>query len=235
MKMMNKPYIILHMTTTVDGKITGDFLSSQKGEALCEEYYRIHREYCADAYLCGRITFEGSFTFGKKPDTDRFKDQEVESGDYVFGKFDKYAVVIDTHGRLGWDDNIIHDDDSGYDNAHIIEVLTEQTPKEYLAYLRSLNISYIICGEKEVDVSLLCEKLYELFGIKKLLLEGGGITDSLFLKDGLIDEMSIVVAPIIDGDDGINLFVQKNGGNLEFNTVISNPLPHSGLWLNYKD
>lgn len=42
MKMMNRPYIILHMTTTVDGKITGDFLSSQKGETLCEEYYRIH-------------------------------------------------------------------------------------------------------------------------------------------------------------------------------------------------
>lgn len=67
------------------------------------------------------------------------------------------------------------------------------------------------------------------------MLEGGGITDSLFLKDGLIDEMSIVVTPIIDGGDGINLFEEKHGGKLEFNTVISKTLLQGGLWLNYKN
>ena len=46
------------MLTSIDGKITGEYLSSPVGETLCEEYYRINREYKADAYLCGRITME---------------------------------------------------------------------------------------------------------------------------------------------------------------------------------
>ena len=81
------------------------------------------------------MTFEGSFTFGRKPDTKNMTDIIEENGDYVFGKFEKYAVVIDTHGRLGWNSNIIHDKDPGYDNAHIIEVVTEQPPKAYLVKL----------------------------------------------------------------------------------------------------
>lgn len=123
------------MVTTIDGKITGDFLTTDKGSALADEYYHIHRSYAADTYLCGRMTFEGSFTFGRKPDTKNMTDIIEENGDYVFGKFEKYAVVIDTHGRLGWNSNIIHDKDPGYDNAHIIEVVTEQTPKAYLVKL----------------------------------------------------------------------------------------------------
>lgn len=229
---MNRPTIILHMMTTADGKITGDFLSSDIGAKLSEEYYRIHREYNADAYLCGRVTFEGSFTLGKQPE---YIDGKCVPDDYVYGKFDKYAVAIDTHGRLGWSDNFIRDDDSGYDSAHIIEVVTENTPKPFLNYLRSLNISYIICGEDSVDIELLAEKLYTLFGIRKLMLEGGGKTDSLFLKGGLIDEISLVITPIVDGGNGIDLFADKNGGTLVYSSVQTQALPHGGIHLVYKN
>ena len=232
---MNRPTIILHMVTTIDGKITGDFLQVKSTEELCEEYYRIHREYAADAYLCGRVTFEGGFTFEEKPQTEPFCNQPIEAGDFIYGQFDKYAVAVDTHGRLGWKDNMIHDDDPGYDNAHIIEVVTESTPKEYLAYLRHMSISYIICGNDEVDVTLLCSKLYQSFGIKKLMVEGGGITDSLFLQEGLIDEISVVVVPMVDGGEGIPLFDKNNGGKLYFRKVDAQPLPLGGTWLRYSD
>lgn len=228
---MNKPEIILHMVTTIDGKVTGTFLSSDIGIKLSEEYYRIHREYNADAYLCGRVTFEGSFTFGRRPE---YIGGECDSGDYIYGRFEKYAVAIDTHGRLGWEYNFIHDEDPGYDNAHIIEVVTESTPKPFLNYLRKLNISYIICGEKEVNADILAEKLYSLFGIKKLMLEGGGKTDSLFLQSSLIDEISIVVAPVVDGGKGTDLFADKNGGSLMFGNMQSEPLPHGGVHMIYR-
>ena len=231
---MNRPTIILHMVTTPDGKITGAFLNDPTVQALCEDYYRIHREYAADAYLCGRITFEGSFTFGRQPSTQAFAGHPVDSGDYVACHADKYAVVIDTHGRLGWTDHCIHDDDPGYDAAHIIEVVTEQTPKAYLAYLRSLSVSYLICGETQVDPLLLCEKLFSLFGIRKLMLEGGGITDSLFLQAGLVDEMSLVMVPMIDGTAGLSLFEQKQGGTLSFTHTKAVPLSHGGIWLSLR-
>ena len=49
-----KPYIILHMLVSIDGKITGDYMNTDAANTLCEEYYRINREYQADAFACGR-------------------------------------------------------------------------------------------------------------------------------------------------------------------------------------
>ena len=96
-----------------------------------------------------------------------------------------------------------------------------------------MNISYIFCGNDTVNVNDLCERLYELFGIKTLMLEGGGLTDSAFLKEGLIDEISLVVVPVIDGGKDVDLFDNKSGGNLSYNKVETKPLPNGGLWLNY--
>ena len=118
------------MATTIDGKITGDFLLTEIGKELSEEYYRIHRDYNADAYLCGRVTFEGSFTFGKLPESEKFIGENISNNDYIAMRHTKYAIAIDTHGRLGWNDSIIRDDDPGYDNAHIIVAVTGTTPKE---------------------------------------------------------------------------------------------------------
>ena len=52
------------MLISIDGKITGKYMDEPTTIALTEEYYRINREYKADAYCCGRVTMEGSFTGG---------------------------------------------------------------------------------------------------------------------------------------------------------------------------
>ena len=62
---------------------------------------------------------------------------------------------------------MIEDDDPGYDRAHIIEVLCEDAKDEYLAWLRSVGISYIFAGQKEMDLSLALSKLYSLFNIRQ--------------------------------------------------------------------
>lgn len=66
---MDRPYIICHMVTSLDGKVTGDFLGRDAHSGLIEEYYRIHREYGADGFLCGRVTMEGSFSQPPVPPT----------------------------------------------------------------------------------------------------------------------------------------------------------------------
>ena len=58
---MDRPYIICHMVTSLDGKVTGEFLKKSEYSKFIEDYYRIHREYGADGFLCGRVTMEGSF------------------------------------------------------------------------------------------------------------------------------------------------------------------------------
>lgn len=57
-----------------------------------------------------------------------------------------FCVAFDRRGRLGWKKPVIEDDDPGYDRAHIIEVLCEDAKDEYLAWLRSVGISYIFAG-----------------------------------------------------------------------------------------
>lgn len=230
---MDKPYTILHMLISIDGKITGDYLSSNVGEELCQEYYRINREYKADAYLCGRITMEGSFTGGKIPDLSPYKNAKIPRQDFVAKKSDFYAVSIDPSGKLGWYGSEILDEDSGYNNAHIIEVLTDKVSCEYLAFLQDKGISYIFCGQNEISVELLKVKLYNLFGIKTLLVEGGGLTDSLFLNANALDELSLVLVPMVDGSKGIDLFANKKCNLTSFNLKTVQKLKSNGLWLNY--
>ena len=65
---MNRPYIICHMVTSLDGKVTGDFLADESIYQGIEYYYELNRKFNADAFLCGRVTMEGSFTFSYYPD-----------------------------------------------------------------------------------------------------------------------------------------------------------------------
>ena len=199
-KKMNKPYIICHMTVSDDGKTTGEFLRQPECESSIEEYYRIHREFEADGFICGRITMEESFTRGEQADLSAFAGAEMPTEDHIARSDAKfYAVALDRKGSLGWKTAEVEDDDPGYGGAHIIEVVTEQASAEYLAYLRSIGVSYIIAGSEEMDIELALDKLYEKFGIRKLLLEGGNTVNHAFVKAGVIDELSILKAPIMEG------------------------------------
>jgi riboflavin biosynthesis pyrimidine reductase len=81
-------------------------------------------------------------------------------------------------------------------------VLTEKVSSAYLHHLRQKNVSYIFGGKTELDLKLVLRKLYKLFGIKRLRIDGGGHVNGSFLKAGLIDEFSLVLAPIADGTIG---------------------------------
>ena len=65
-------------------------------------------------------------------------------------------------------------------------------------------MSYLLAGAggDEVDLALALEKLAATFGIRTLLLEGGGKINGSMLQAGLVDEVSLLVAPIADGTIG---------------------------------
>lgn len=60
------------MVMSIDGKVTGDFLSRPDCEMPTEIYYQINRDYHANAFACGRVTMEESFTHGYQPDLSNF-------------------------------------------------------------------------------------------------------------------------------------------------------------------
>lgn len=223
------------MVVSLDGKVTGDYLSSEAGTHASDEYFRIHRELSADAFLCGRTTMESSFTQGEQANLSAFSDAKLPREDFV-AETDTcfYAIAVDPHGKLGWRTSKIRDNDPGYDNAHIIEVLTEEVSDAYLAFLRSRGISYIFCGTSEINIPQMLEKLSRLFPIRKLLLEGGGITNGLFMNAAEIDELSVVVAPVFDGNaDAVSLFERTQTKLSDFRLLSADSLPNNILHLRY--
>ena len=194
---MNRPNVICHMTVSIDGRVTGEFLGMPACARATEVYYQINRGYHADAFACGRVTMEESFTGGWFPDLSIYQDTHVPREDYAADKEARFfAVSFDRQGRLGWKTPCIVDEGPGYGGAHIIEVLLESVSDAYLAYLRDTGVSYIFAGGDDMDIPLALEKLSRLFGIRTLLLEGGSIINGAFARAGVIDELSLVMAPV---------------------------------------
>ncbi len=230
---MNRPYIICHMVTSVDGKVTGDFLSQPECESACEIYYDINRKLKSNGFICGRVTMEGSFTGGWYPDLSKYEPVK-EKVDFVPENLSGfYAVAFDTMGKLGWKSNKIIDPDGdpGYDGAQIIEVLTKQVDNRYLSYLIDMEIPFIIAGKTEIDVDFALSKLKNLIGCETLLLEGGSIINGAFQRADVIDELSLVVAPIIADKNDKPLFMNSTISNFE---LAKSETQNGSLILNYK-
>lgn len=109
----------------------------------------------------------------------------------------------------------------------------------YKAFLRKLGISYIIAGEDQLDYALLLAKLKELFGIETLMLGGGGVLNWSFIQAGYCDEVSVVMAPAVDGSrETQTLFMTKEWLTTDtpkgFKLLEVKALDSGSVWLRYK-
>jgi riboflavin biosynthesis pyrimidine reductase len=122
----------------------------------------------------------------------------------------QYAVAIDAHARLEWKRADI-------DGDPLVTVLTEDAPDAYLEALQEKGVSYLFGGKRAgaLDLALVLEKLGSLFGVRKLLLEGGGEVNGSFLRAGLIDELSLLFTPVADGQPGEPALFDVEGERLK--------------------
>lgn len=226
-----RPLVICHMVTSIDGKVTGNFLNSKKGLEVSETYYEMNRKLKGDAFACGRVTMESSFTGDFKPDLTELSGADIPYEDFIVRKHDYYAVSFDRHGSVSWQEGILHDDDPGYDDCHIIEVLCENTPQEMLAYYRKIGVSYIFAGKNDIDINTALNKLYDLFNIKVLLLEGGSIINGAFLRADAVDNISQVIAPVVANEKDKPLF--DNAGMTDFRMLDCKEMADGAVWIWY--
>ncbi|QGQ45771.1 dihydrofolate reductase family protein [Metabacillus sediminilitoris] len=236
---MERPYIICHMLTSLDGKVVGDYLKTERAAHFSDEYEKIHEVYGCKAWMCGRVTMEKHFTFGHQLDLKHDNIATIPRTDYVANKDAKsYAIAVDPSGKLGWTKNSIEPWNENRSEDHIVEVLTEQVSDAYLAHLRNIGISYIFGGKERLNFSLVVEKLKNLFAIDKLMLEGGGFLNGSFLNEELIDELSLILVPIADGaSNSVTLFETSsfltNQHPVNFFLKEVEKLDEGGLWLKY--
>lgn len=50
-----------------------------------------------------------------------------------------------------------------------------------------------------MDLKAALRKLYKAFNLKKLMLQGGGRFNGSMLQAGLVDEISQLIVPVVDG------------------------------------
>ena len=227
-----RPYVICHMTTSIDGKVTGNFLFREECIPATEEYYRLNRKIPAQGFACGRVTMEESFTGGWYPELSNYENKKISREDYIANtNASRYAVAFDRRGRLGWKSSVIEDDDPGYGGAHIVEVICENVPDAYLTYLQNIGVSYIFAGEEEMNLKMALEKLNEYFSINVLLLEGGSEINGAFERAGFIDELSLVQSAVIADADSKPLFADSTLA--DYSLKEAKVVSENVLWLRY--
>lgn len=193
---MNRPYVICHILSALDRKITGEFMGTESAQPAGEEYARIRTEFHADAWLYGTVTTK-EFTGYRKPEFGPVT-EDIPKGDFVAEKgAGLYYISVDVEGEIGWESGTFQK--AGRPDAHVIEILTEKTNAAYKAYLRQKGVSYVVAGKEKLDGKVAAEKLYQLFGIETMLICGGGVVNWTFLQQGVIDELSLLIAPAADG------------------------------------
>lgn len=121
---MEKPYIICHMMSSVDGRIDCAMTEQLKG---VEDYYETLAKLNADTTVSGKRTAELEMALSGKYVS---KYLEVYGKEGFSKKVDAkgYEVVVDSKGELLWEK------ENG-DEKPLLIITSEQVTKEYLNYL----------------------------------------------------------------------------------------------------
>ncbi|MDL2224203.1 RibD family protein [Bacteroidales bacterium OttesenSCG-928-M06] len=225
-----KPYVILTMLTSIDGKIEGDFIHNHNEEL--GDFFEYMKLEISDAWGNGSNTHEKYFS-DESVNLLSFKDKEPNYEDNIIKGKNPYIVSFDSTGKVKWNTNtLIFPDDI---QNSVLVVTTKQVKPEYLAYLNKLGIAYIFAGEKDIDLPMALNKLYTLFGIKRFAIVGGATINANFIKQDLVDEIKIVIAPFIDGSKELTISETYDNSRLtkQFTLKDVEKLEHDGVMLTY--
>jgi riboflavin biosynthesis pyrimidine reductase len=194
------------------------------------DYEVTGRKLEGDAWICGRTTMQQHFA-EDEPFVSASNRPAGSQPVHVARRAKSYAISVDTMGKLRWAGDDL-------DGDHLICVVSERAPQDYLSMLRDKGISYIVAGASAVDLAKAVNLLGEQFGIRRLLLEGGGHINGAFIQADLVDEVSVLLVPGIDGRhevpavfDGVNP-ASKTAVPLKLKSVERRE--GDTLWLRYE-
>lgn len=186
-----RPWVVLNAGITLDGKIAS---RSRDSRISCpEDIKRVHRLRSeVDGIMVGINT--------------ALIDDPKLTAHKIRGGRNPVRIVVDSRGRIPLTAQVFGGE------AKTIIAVSKEAPADKVREIGA-KADVIVCGEDRVDLRCLMRELYSR-GIKKLLLEGGGTLNWGMLKDGLVDEVRVAIAPkIVGGRDAVTL-VEGEGYNL---------------------
>ena len=185
---MARPYVVLNAAMTLDGKIAtvaGDSMISC--EADLDRIHRLRAEVDAVMIGVGTVLADNpSLTVrrarGKNPT----------------------RVIVDSEARTPLKAKVLDG------SAKTIIAVTSKALKKRVRGLLGTGTHVMPCGSEKVCLQKLLEKL-RAQGVRKLLLEGGSTLNWSMLKQGLVDEVRIAIAPRIVGGTAARTLVGGDG------------------------
>lgn len=180
------------MIASVDGRIDCDMTEQIEGG---NEYYEALESLACPSMLMGRVTMQMHYALAEPfiaADTTPIGCEAF----HIACKAAAYCVGVDTHGILQWGE-------SEFDGQALLVITDEQCPKAYHDRLTEQGISWIATGKNGINLARAMELLAEKFGVERLAVTGGGHINGAFLEAELLDEVSFMVAPGIDGRGGM--------------------------------
>ncbi|EKQ50629.1 MAG: 2,5-diamino-6-hydroxy-4-(5-phosphoribosylamino)pyrimidine 1'-reductase [Methanobacterium sp. Maddingley MBC34] len=199
-----KPKVTLNAAMTLDGKIATRTGSSEiSGPDDLLRVHRLRREM--DAIMVGINTVLA--------DDPRLTVHKISANP----KDNPVRIVVDSKARTPPEYRILN-----LEAPTIIAVSNEAPLEKIMALEAKGKAEVVICGDKQVDLNCLMDQLGNK-GIKTLMLEGGSTLNYSMLKEGLVSEVKVCIAPMIAGGamsktlvDGDGVDYMKDAFRLKF-------------------
>ena len=219
-----RPHVVLHSGVSADGRM--DWAAGDIGL-----YYELAGRWEVDAVLCGSNTILAAFPTGGDA-TQPPEDIPEEQPDPPARP---WLVVVDGQGRIGnWP--AIRRQTAFWRDA--IVLCSEATPVPYVAGLRRQGIDHIVAGRDRVDLADALAILYERYDVRQVRVDSGGILNGVLLRQGLVDEVSVLVYPeLVGGVSPRSLFVAPDltdsADVIKLRLLEASSLRDGFVWLRY--
>ncbi|TPK82996.1 RibD family protein [Mesorhizobium sp. B2-4-17] len=226
-----KPHIICHMLASLDGSLHPSRYTTSPDGTRAEwsgVYEQVHGDLEGDAWIVGRVTMAEMSKADAHPPAHAGKVKRP----HHFARRDvgRFAVALDASGKL-------HFSKSDIGGDHVVVLLGHGVADSHLAELAGDGVSYIVSETTDIDLAAMTEVLGREFGIRRLLLEGGAGINGSFFAAGLVDELSLLVAPALDARAANQGFVEFGGsglaGKVQLSLTDCKALAHGLVHLRY--
>jgi 2,5-diamino-6-(ribosylamino)-4(3H)-pyrimidinone 5'-phosphate reductase len=216
-----RPYIFTHTLVSVDGRLEG--FPPDVGR-----YYDLASRVSHQAVLSGSGTMVAAATAAgiDLADVDGESPRASEPGGESTGPL---LVVVDSRGQLTRFDWLRT---SGY-FADVLVLGSQRTSEAHRQRLRAAGVDLEVVGTERVDLEAALAHLHEQRGIEAIRVDAGPGLNGALLAAGLLDEVSVLLAPYLVGDG--RTFLEGLAGHpatrLELASAESQPDGH--VWLRY--
>ena len=197
---MKRPYTFINVAATADGKIDtferkGSAISSTQDKARVDEL-----RANADAVLVG-----GKTLLEEQPKL-TVKSEALREGRIKRGATPNPIKV----GVVTVADIPLESDFIKAGPARAVIFTTSQTSISHIEALRAHGVEVFVHESPRVNLKQMMNTLSEI-GVNRLMVEGGGTINFELMKLGLVDELTIYIAPLIFGGNQAPTLAAGNG------------------------